>query len=289
MSGRVAVIGADGQLGCDVALTFADRDVAALGHADVEIADAEQVRKVLRELRPVAVVNTAAQPHPGRCEEVPRLAFAVNADGALHLARACEELGALLVHVSTDYVFDGAKRAPYVETDPVAPVNVYGISKAAGEFAVRSYCTRHYVVRASGLYGRATCRAKGENFVAKMLRLARENGKVTVVDDEIVTPTETGGLARQIRRLVDGGDVPFGVVHASDEGACSWHEFAAEIFRQAGVAVELARASGADFPAPVKRPFYSVLENRVLADAGANEMSDWRESLARHLGRLADG
>lgn len=283
MSGTVAVIGAEGQLGSDLVQAFAGRDVAALGHADVEIADAEQVRKMVAELRPIAVVNTAAQHHTARCEENPRLAFAVNAEGALNLARACEEAGSLLVHVSTDYVFDGAKRAPYVESDAVAPVNVYGISKAAGEFAVTSYCTRHYVVRASGLYGVATCRAKGENFVTKMLRLAREKGKVTVVDDEIVTPTWTGALARQIRLLVDGASVPYGVVHASDEGSCSWHQFAAEIFRQTGVPVELARASVADFPSPVKRPFYSVLENRVLTDAGANEMLDWRESLHHYL------
>jgi dTDP-4-dehydrorhamnose reductase len=286
--GPVLVIGANGQLGADLMRVFGAGAVGAT-HADLDVCDGDRVAERLRALRPAAVVNTAAYHHTGQCEQDPRRSFDVNALGPLHLARGCEEVGALFVHVSSDYVFDGSKRAPYVETDPVSPLNVYGLSKVAGEQAVLAYCRRHYVVRSCGLYGIDVCRAKGENFVSKMLRLAREQGQVTVVDDEIVTPTWTFALARQIRRLCTSDGVPHGIVHATSQGHCSWYEFAAEIFRQAGVDAKLGSARVADFPSPIRRPHYSVLENRVLAAAGADELPDWQSALSQHLAWLLHG
>lgn len=281
--GPVLIIGANGQLGSDLCRVFADRKPVALTHADLDVRDAERIAELVDSTRPSAVVNTAAYHVTAQCEEQPELSFAVNAVGPLHLARACEKLGSLLIHVSTDYVFDGEKRAPYLENDPASPVNVYGLSKAAGERAVTNACERHYVVRACGLYGIVACRAKGENFPTKMLRLAEEKGEVTVVTDEIVTPTWTHELALQIRQLCETDDVPYGTVHASAEGSCSWYEFAEAIFRLADAKVDLRVASVADFPVGVRRPHYSVLENRVLKRAGANRMRHWRESLADYL------
>jgi dTDP-4-dehydrorhamnose reductase len=284
----VLVVGANGQLGADLMRVFG-ADAVGATHADLDVTDGDRVVERLRALRPAAVVNTAAFHHTGQCEQDPRRSFDVNALGPFHLARACEEVGSLLVHVSSDYVFDGSKRAPYVETDPVSPLNVYGLSKVAGEQAVLAYCRRRYVVRTCGLYGIDVCRAKGENFVSKMLRLAREQGQVTVVDDEIVTPTWTFALARQIRRLCDAEEVPHGIVHATSQGHCSWYEFAAEIFRQAGVDAKLGSARVADFPSPIRRPHYSVLENRALAAAGADDLPDWQSALSQHLAWLLHG
>ena len=278
----VLVIGSNGQLGSDLMRAFGAAAVGAT-HADLEVTDADQVLARIRALRPAAVVNTAAYHHTGQCEQDPRRSFEVNALGPLAIARACEEADSLLVHVSTDYVFDGRKGAPYLESDPVAPLNVYAISKVAGEHAVLAYCRRHYVVRSCGLFGVDACRAKGENFVTKMLRLAKTQDEVTVVDDEIVTPTWTFALARQIRRLCAQEDVPHGIVHASSQGSCSWYEFAAEIFRQAGLHPKLKSASVADFPSPIRRPHYSVLENRVLAEAKADVMEDWHSALEQYL------
>jgi len=280
---KTIVIGANGQLGTDLLRCFAD-NVVALTHDDLEITNANDVVALFRDVKPSLVVNTAAFHQTARCDQYPAKAYEVNAVGAVNLAKACDLVDALLVHISTDYVFDGTKGAPYVETDPVRPLSVYGLSKAAGEAAVMNYCPRHYVVRSCGLYGRVPSRAKGDNFITKVLRTAQNLGEVTVVDDEIVTPTWTVSLAQQIRRLRDDeSSIRYGIVHASDEGQCSWYTFTAEIFRLTGTAAMLKPVSVAESRPDVRRPRYSVLENRALNDARANVMENWRDSLARYL------
>jgi len=271
---RVLITGARGQLGHALAEAFAGDEVTGVDLPEYDIS------------RPLdlpgewdLILHAAAWTDVDGAEADPQGAAAVNVGGTRNVAA----LPGPLLYFSTDYVFDGRKGAPYVEADPVSPLNVYGASKVAGEHAVLAYCRRSYVVRSCGLYGIDVCRAKGENFVTKMLRLAREQGEVAVVDDEIVTPTWTFGLARQIRRLCTRDDVPHGIVHASSQGHCSWYEFAAEIFRQAGVDAKLHSARVADFPSPIRRPHYSVLENRALASAGADEMPDWQTALSQHL------
>jgi dTDP-4-dehydrorhamnose reductase len=280
---KTVIIGSNGQLGTDLLRVFDETDIIAVTHQDLDITDADGVDAFMKETAPSAVVNTAAYHHTGKCEANPVNAFEVNAVGALNLARACERSKSLLVHVSTDYVFDGDKCTPYVETDPAVPLSVYGLSKLAGELAVMSYCPENYVLRTCGLYGLVPCRAKGDNFITKIRRLAAEKGEVTVVDDEIVTPTWTFSFARQIKRLCDERPAPFGLTHASDEGQCSWYEFTREIFELTSTKATLKRASVDDFPTELRRPRYSVLENAVLKSAGANIMEDWRESLARYL------
>jgi dTDP-4-dehydrorhamnose reductase len=256
--------------------------VVGLGHDDLDIADADAVGATLRRLEPKVVVNTAAFHNVPRCEEQPDLAFAVNATAPLNLARTCTAIGARLVHVSTDYVFDGAKRAPYVEADRPSPLNVYGISKVAGEQAVLAYGD-HQVVRSSGLYGLRPCRAKGGNFIDTMYRVAAEKPEVRVVDDEILTPTFTGDLAAQIRVLALEGSP--GLYHVTAGGSCSWYEFARAIFELGAFTTPLHPSSGNGAPGPVRRPSYSVLENAALARLGIDRMRPWRDALADYMQR----
>ena len=276
------IIGSNGQLGTDLLRCFTGDNVVGVTHADLEIANANEVLALMRDIKPSVVINTAAFHQTARCEQQPAKAYEVNAVGAVNVAKACELVDAVLVHVSTDYVFDGAKNSPYVETDPVKPLSVYGLSKAAGEVGVATYCPKHFVVRSCGLYGSVPSRAKGDNFITKIRRLAGERGYVTVVDDEFVTPTWTFSLARQIRRLCTDDQVRYGVVHATNEGQCSWYEFTEEIFRLTGTTAGLKRIS-AGAAVDLRRPRYSVLENRVLKNADANVMECWRESLAGYL------
>jgi dTDP-4-dehydrorhamnose reductase len=281
------VIGSTGQLGSDLVEAFAAEDVRGLAHEDLDIRDPAAVEAVLGRLRPAIVVNTAAFHNVPRCETAPADAYAANAIAPRHLAHACTTLGARLVHVSTDYVFDGAKRAPYVETDCPNPLNVYGTSKLAGEYAVLNAGGPHQVVRSSGLYGVRPCRAKGGNFIDTMFRLAAERDEVRVVDDEVLTPTFTADLAAQIRMLALDG--PPGLYHATNQGSCSWFEFAQAIFALGRLQTPLRTTSVAEFASPVKRPFYSVLDNAALRSAGLDRMRPWRDALADYMGRRGGG
>lgn len=280
---RVAVIGSSGQLGSDLVEAFAGEDVHGLDHQQLEIRDPAAVDAVLQRLRPAIVVNTAAVHNVPRCETDPADAFAANAIAPGHLARACAAVGARLVHVSTDYVFDGAKHAPYVESDRPNPLNVYGNSKLAGEYAVLNADGGHQVVRSSGLYGVRPCRAKGGNFIDTMFRLAGERDEVRVVNDEVLTPTFTADLAAQIRVVALEG-AP-GLYHATNQGSCSWFEFAQLIFELGRLRTPLLSTSVAEFAAPVKRPFYSVLDNAALRAAGLDRMRAWRDALTDYMGR----
>jgi dTDP-4-dehydrorhamnose reductase len=282
---RVLVVGSNGQLGTDVVRAFADNgdEVLPLTHADIEIANEEAVANKLRELQPGVVVNTAAMHNVEDCESQPDRAFAVNALGVRNLALTARDIGAVLIHISTDYVFDGCKVSPYQEQDPPRPLSVYGNSKLAGEYFVRSTLDKHFVLRTSAIYGKSPCRAKGGlNFIQLMLKLAKQRGEVRVVDSEFVTPTPTFDLARQI--VVLSRRESYGLYHATAEGACSWFEFAREIFALTGTKVSLKVAGPNEFPAKVPRPRYSVLENRGLKLLGLNTFRPWQEGLRDHLG-----
>ncbi len=282
---RVAVIGANGQLGIDAAEAFAANGdtVVALTHDDIEIGISDSVAAALKGAKPALVVNTAAMHHVEKCESDPERAFAVNALGVRNVAQVARDLGATLIHVSTDYVFDGSKGTPYVETDAPRPLNVYGNSKLAGEYFVRYTVEKHFVLRTSAIYGKIPCRAKGGlNFIQLMLKLAKERGEVKVVDNEFVTPTYTRELARQMVAL--SRSEVYGLYHATGEGGCSWLEFAREIFDATGTQVRLNAAAPNEFPAKVPRPQYSVLENRGLKDLGLNVFRPWRDGLWEYLG-----
>jgi dTDP-4-dehydrorhamnose reductase len=281
---RIAVIGANGQLGQDVVRAFAEQrdEVRALTHEDIELSSLESVAACLRAMQAEVVVNTAAMHNVESCEQQPGRAQEVNAVGARNLATATRDLGSILIHVSTDYVFDGAKGTPYVESDEARALNVYGRTKLEGERFVQDINPKHFVLRTAALYGNHPCRAKGgQNFVDLMLRLARERGRVRVVDNEFTSPTATADLARQIASLRRSD--AYGLYHATAEGSCSWYEFAREIFRVADVPVTLEAASPNEFPAKVPRPAYSVLENRELKSQNLNFFRPWQDGLQAYL------
>ena len=284
---KVAVIGANGQLGHDVARSFlaVGHEVSALTHGDIELSDQRNIENALKKADVDVVVNTAAMHHVEKCEQAPQQAFLVNAVGVRNLATVTRDLGMALVHVSTDYVFDGKKASPYVESDEALPLNVYGNSKLAGEHFVRTVNPRHFVVRTSALYGTSPCRAKGGlNFVELMLKLAREKGQMRVVDSEKVSPTSTAELASQIVALSQCD--MYGLYHATAEGNCSWYEFAREILSMAGVQAKLSIASPDEFPAKVPRPAYSVLENAGLKRIGLNQFQPWQYGLQLYLNQV---
>jgi dTDP-4-dehydrorhamnose reductase len=281
---RVAILGANGQLGSDLrqAFTEAGHSVAALTHAEVEIDDPHSVERALAAARPDVIVNAAAFVNVDQCEQEPERAMAINAAGAAHVAEFAGAKDRLLVQISTDYVFSGDKRSPYAETDATGPLNVYGASKLAGEKQVAERARRHVIVRLSGLYGRAPCRGKaGLNFVTRMLQIGRERVEARVVDDEVIAPTHTLDAARQIALLLPADR--YGVYHAASQGGCSWHDFAAKIFELAGLKVRLSVARSSEFPAKAKRPVYSVLDNAALRAAGLERMPTWPDALAGYL------
>jgi dTDP-4-dehydrorhamnose reductase len=281
---KVAVVGANGQLGQDVCAAFqsANNEVVALNHADIEISSLDSVRQALERVGPDLVVNTAAFHNVDRCESEAAQAFTVNAMGARNVAQITNGLGVSLLHISTDYVFQGLKRTPYVEEDPAMPLNVYGNSKLAGEHFVRGINPRHFVVRVSAIYGQNPCRAKGGlNFVETMLKLSREREELRVVDDEFVTPTPTVEIARQL--VVLSRTSEYGLYHASAEGSCSWYEFACMILELTRTKVRLERARPGEFPGKAPRPKYSVLENQALKSKSLNVFSHWRDGLENYL------
>ena len=284
---RAAVIGAIGQLGCDVCRAFLDGgyEVVQLNHDFMDIADFDSAKTNLEKAGADVVINTAAMHNVDACEAQPAKAFAVNGIGARNLAILANELDFVIFHISTDYVFDGSKQTPYVETDCPLPLNVYGNTKLAGEYFMRTLPKKYFILRVSGLYGTNPCRAKGgSNFVNLMLRLAKERDEVRVVDDEVLTPTFTEDIARQIVAMCDANE--YGLYHATAQGSCSWHKFAAKIFELSGAKVKLSVADPTEFPAKVPRPKYSVLENSKLKSLNLDTMPPWEDGLQRYLEKI---
>jgi dTDP-4-dehydrorhamnose reductase len=280
---RTVLIGAAGQLGTDLARMLAKEHLIALTHRDVEVCDHRATRDLLAGLRPRVVINTSAYLRVDDCEDQVARAFEVNAFAVRNLAEACASVDAMLVHLSTDYVFGGEWREPYHERDRPAPVNVYGVSKLAGEQLVQASGARHLIVRSSGLYGTAGASGKGGNFVETMVRLARDGKPIRVVDDQILTPTFTEDLARKIVQLIKKDAV--GLFHVTNHGACSWYEFARAIFELAGLRPDLTPTTTEAFGSRARRPAYSVLENGRLGELGLDDLPLWSESLAAYLRR----
>jgi dTDP-4-dehydrorhamnose reductase len=279
---KIVVIGADGQLGSELMIQLAGKyDVTGLTIEDLNIVKMDPSLKLLREIKPDTILNTAAYHNVPKCEENPLTSFEVNALGALNLARISEELDAVLVHYSTDYVFDGQKKQPYLETDHTNPLNIYALSKRDGEILINNNWTKHYVLRISGIYGAVPCMAKGGNFITTMKKAARERDVVKVVDDEVLTPTSVYEIAKNTDHLVN--NAPFGLYHMTCEGSCSWYEFARVIFDKLKLETPLESCTVDDFPSTVKRPFYSVLENKNLKDNDVNIMKHWKEALISFL------
>jgi dTDP-4-dehydrorhamnose reductase len=279
---KIAVLGSRGQLGRDLVPRLAG-DVTSLTRADLDLDRPDTVAPFFAENRPDVFVNCAANNFVDQAESEPEVAFRANAWGVRELARACRDAGTKLVHVSTDYVFglDADRRRPYRETDAPGPASVYGLSKLAGEYLIRSTCPRHLVVRTCGLYGVWGSGGKGGNFVETMLRVAGQGKPLRVVNDQRCTPTYTADLADALAALIDRGAE--GLVHVTSGGDCTWYEFAAEIFRQAGVRADLTPIVSAERKDPARRPGYSVMASERLAGFGVTPPRSWPEALAAYL------
>ncbi len=272
---RIAITGAGGMLGRDVAdaAAAAGHTPVSLARADLDVTDAGATAAAIGGASPDAVVNCAAWTDVDGAEDHEAQALAVNGAGAGHVAAAAAAAGAFLVHVSTDYVFDGSAARPYVESDPVAPLGAYGRTKLAGEAAVAASGASAATVRTAWLFG-----LHGKNFADTMLRLGAERDEVSVVTDQVGCPTWTGDLARALVTIAERRAA--GVHHAAGAGQCSWHGFAVEIFRQAGVSCTVRETTTAAFPRPAARPAWSVLGSE-RADAVA--LPRWQDGLAGYL------
>jgi dTDP-4-dehydrorhamnose reductase len=282
---KVAIIGSTGQLGSDLRDIFSDsHEVYPLSHNEIQVENIDSVNSVISSIKPDVILNTAAFHVVPMCEQKPDTSYSINALGSLNVARVSQDLGSVYVYYSTDYVFDGKKNKPYVENDCPCPLNVYGSTKLAGEYYALNYCDKGIVIRVSGIYGKVPCRAKGGNFITTMIKLAKEKNEVRVVADEVLTPTPTSEIARSTLSLLGKKDA-FGLFHMTSEGECSWYEFASVIFDTLKLETPLVKASVKDLPMVVRRPIYSVLENRGLKTLGIRELPDWKESLINFLKR----
>ena len=278
---KVLVTGAGGQLGQALCQRLGPRLAWAGGRSELDVRDAAAVRKVVEEVRPDVVVNAAAYNQVDAAEAEPGEALAVNAEGPLHLARACRELGALLVHVSSDYVFDGRNSEPYREEDRPNPTSAYGVSKLAGELLVASATAEHLVVRTSAVFGAGGSRAKGGSFVERILARARAGEPLRVVADQVFSPTYAPDLAAGLLALVEAG--ARGLFHLTNQGACTWHEMATAALEMAGPRVAVQAIRTEDLDAPARRPAYSVLDNARYGALGLTPLRPWREALSEML------
>ncbi len=278
---RIVIIGADGQLGSDLVRTLRDDEVLPLYYPGFDITQVRKARDVLRHLRPDIVISTAAYHRVDDCEDNPRESFLVNAIAVRDLAFTVRELGAVLVHFSTDYVFDGRKRSPYVEEDPPHPLNVYAVSKLAGEFFIRALAEKYFLVRTCGLYGEAKSPERGFNFVDRVISIDSEGKPLRVVNDQWVTPTASAELAEKISQLIRTRH--FGLYHLTNEGECTWYQFAREIFSLLGRQPRLEGVDSRTFGARATRPLYSVLENKRAKEIGLSPFRPWPEALSSYL------
>jgi dTDP-4-dehydrorhamnose reductase len=278
----VLVTGASGQLGHDLVEAFAPDGVVGLTRAKLDVTDQDAVLGAVRNLAPDLVVHAAAFTKVDTCETEPDTAWQVNALGTENVARACAKQGAAMVYVSSDYVFDGLAGRAYTEFDAVSPLSVYGRSKEAGEQLVRGALPAHFIVRTSWVQG-----AHGGNFVKTMLRLGRDRGAVSVVDDQTGSPTFAFDLAPAIRALATTGRP--GTYHLTNSGECTWFQFAQAIFAEAGLDVHCSPIDTATFGTPAPRPAYSVLDNLKARLLGLDPLPDWRASLKRLVSELEVG
>jgi len=278
---KIALLGANGQLGQDLLGALRLHDVHPLTRSDFDVTHHTEAREKLLDLRPDVVLNTTAYHRVDDCETHADIAYAVNALAVLNLIHVANELDAVLVHISTDYVFDGKLRQPYTERSEPFPLSVYGNSKLAGEILVRTMAKKYLLIRTCGLYGIAGSQGKGGNFVQTMLAKAKRGEAIRVVDDQVVTPTYTVDLADQIAQILSTGQS--GLFHVTNEGSCTWYEFARAIFEVSGIEADLSPSSSDNYKTPAIRPKYSVLENARLKELKLNRMRHWRDALAAYL------
>lgn len=275
---KIVITGANGQLGHDVVNQLADGnfEVFPLVRATVELTNRQAVLSYMENIQPDVIIHCAAYTNVDGAEGDRKTAYEVNGLATQYLAEAAERLDAKMVYVSTDYVFDGTANTPYEVNHPTAPLGVYGDTKLSGEEFVQHHAKKHFIVRTAWVFG-----VNGNNFVKTMMKLGRERGEVGVVHDQVGSPTYTVDLASFIIELMQSEK--YGIYHATNEGVCSWYEFAQEIFRQTGMKVNIKPLTTEEFPRPAARPKYSVLSKAKITEQGFQPMRNWKESLMAYL------
>lgn len=274
---KVALLGANGQLGSDLIKTVPKGiKLFPLTRKEVDVRNKEAVSKILKSLSPHVVLNTTAYVKVDLAEDEIEEAFSVNAIGVKNLVDVCKETGAALVHISTDYVFDGKKlekREPYYEDDLPNPINIYGISKYTGELIVKNYLDKYYIIRVASLYGRAGASGKGGNFVYTILRKAKAGEPLRVIDNIYMSPTYTLDAAKEIWRIILKGR-PYGIYHVTNSGYCSWYEFAKKILEYSGLKTDIKPVRHTEFKTKANRPLWSP-----LASKKGIKLRSWEEAL----------
>jgi dTDP-4-dehydrorhamnose reductase len=279
---RFVIFGANGQLGADLAPLLPGA-VTTLARCDLDLSDAAGCKSLLEKLAPEVVINCAAFNFVDRAETEPQAAFAVNASAVHYLARACAQLRLRFVHFSSDYVFgaDASRNRPYGENDAPGPLSVYGASKLAGEYLALAGCPGSLVIRTCGLYGLHGKGGKRGNFIETMLRLAREGKRISVIGDQVCTPSYTADVAAVVVDLIQKNES--GIYHVTNTGSCSWHELAAFVFQAEGLKPELIRIGSREFAAAADRPAFSVFALDKLASAGVARPRPWQEAVKAYL------
>jgi dTDP-4-dehydrorhamnose reductase len=269
---KILVFGARGMLGTDLMNVLQNHNPIGLDLAEVDITKEKLVQKKLIELKPDIVINCAAYTRVDDCEKNQDLAMQVNGQAVGYIAKACQEIGATLIHFSTDYVFDGKKEEGYNEDDQPNPLNIYGKSKLLGEELLQKNCEKFYLIRTSWLYGK-----NGPNFVETMLKLAKEQNVLKVVNNQFGKPAYSMDLARAVKNIIETKPA-FGIYHLTNENSCSWYEFAKKIFEIKNIDVQIEPVTTSEFPRPAKRPNYSILINNKLP-----KLQPWQEALQVYL------
>lgn len=275
---KILVTGVKGQLGHDVVEECQKRGIEAIGVDvdEMDITDASKVEEVIKESNVDAVVHCAAWTAVDKAEDEVALCTKVNVEGTYNIAKVCKELDIKMMYFSTDYVFDGQGDQEWKEYDERHPLNVYGQTKCEGEIAVQKLLEKYFIVRIAWVFG-----VNGNNFIKTMLRLGKERGAVSVVNDQIGSPTYTYDLAKLVVDMIQTDK--YGIYHATNEGLCSWYEFACEIFKQAGLDVEVTPVDSNAFPAKAKRPSNSRMSKAELDKNGFNRLPSWQDALQRYL------
>ena len=275
---KILVTGVKGQLGYDVVLEGEKRGLEMFGTDvdNMDITDAEQVRTVITQYGPDAVIHCAAYTAVDAAEDNVELCRKINVDGTRHIAEVCKDMNIPMMYFSTDYVFDGQGESFRKEDDEKAPLNVYGQSKYDGELAVQELIEKHFILRISWVFG-----INGNNFIKTMLRVGPQRGELGVVADQIGSPTYTYDLAKLVIDMIQTDK--YGAYHVTNDGLCSWYEFACEIFKQAGLDVKVNPLTTAEYPVKATRPFNSRLSKDKLVRAGFEMLPDWKDALNRYL------
>lgn len=279
---KVLVTGYSGQLGYDVVKELEARNIECIGttRKDFSLTDTNAMKAFIESYKPNAVIHCAAYTAVDKAEDEVELCRAVNTDATKELAKICKDIDAKMIYISTDYVFPGDGEDFYEVDDKKAPQNVYGQSKLDGELAVQEILDKYFIVRISWVFG-----INGKNFIKTMLNLAKTHDKLTIVNDQIGSPTYTADLAKLLCDMVQTDK--YGVYHATNEGVCSWYEFACEIFRQANITIDIEPVASTAFPTKAKRPHNSRMSKASLVENGFNKLPSWQDALQRYLIELA--